>query len=488
MKFFKYLTLLFVSATVLTSCSKDEDDIANPKPSTGGEMSLELEIKDFVWEGMNEIYLYKSDIPELRDSFDDDQNSYFDYLNQFESPEDLFYDGLVANQDRFSFIVDDYVELENNFAGISKTTGMNFRLSYEPNSSSELFGFVRYVSPNTPAKDAGITRGTLFSSINGEQLTLSNYQNLLNAETYVLGLAKLEGDNIIDTGETVEVSKIEYTSNPVFIAKTIETNGIKVGYLMYNSYTADFDDELNAAFADFKAANISELVLDLRYNGGGSVESSVDLASMITGQFEGEVFAQQQWNQKYQNYFLNNNPDRLYDYFNTEIRTGEKINSLNLTKVYIIGTGSTASASELTINGLRPYIDVVHVGTNTVGKFQASVTLYDSPNFGKDNANPDHKYAIQPLVYKSENANGVSDFVDGLTPDIVVQESIRNYGVLGDPNEKLLAAALADINGNRRAIQFEGPYLKEVTESGADQLDYQRMYIDDVPQLKRNDQ
>ncbi|NJW54381.1 S41 family peptidase, partial [Salinimicrobium oceani] len=235
------------------------------------------------------------------------------------------------------------------------------------------------------------------------------------------------------TDKTATLTHSKYTANPVQLVKTIDMDGTKIGYLMYNSFIDDFDDELNSAFAQLKSEGVTELVLDLRYNGGGSVESAVDLASMITGQFEGQIFMKEQWNEKYQNYFEKNDPESLINRFNKTIRTGETINSLNLSRVYILTTNASASASELVINGLAPYIDVVQVGETTTGKFQASVTLYDSDDFGKEGASKNHTYAIQPLVLKSANAQGKSDYVDGLTPDVSKNEDISNLGILGEP-------------------------------------------------------
>ena len=210
---------------------------------------------------------------------------------------------------------------------------------------------------------------------------------------------------------------------------------------MYNAFTRDFDSQLNGVFAQFKADAITDLVIDLRYNGGGSVETAIDLSSMITGQFYNQVFANEEWN-----------TDRQAEYaspklFDNQIFTGEAINSLNLTKAYVLTTKRSASASELVINGLNPYIDMTQVGDTTTGKYQASFLLYDAPapNFSKSQANPGHTYAMLPLVFKTSNAIGFTDYVEGLFPDIQLKENYTNLGVLGDVNEPLLAAALNDI-------------------------------------------
>lgn len=481
MKVYKILFLTLLTSSFFISCSQDQDDLDSIKPGDGNQRDLTVE--NFIYRGLNEIYLYKADVPELADDFFATQTAKNDFLDNYATPEDLFYEGLLASQDKFSFIVDDYVALENSFSGISKTTGMNYNLSYIASGSDDLLGFVRYVLPGTSAEEQGIKRGDIFTKVNGTQLTVSNYQSLLASPTVTVSLATLDGNVLTDSGVTKSLTNVEYNTNPVLIKKIHEINGLKVGYLMYNSFTRDYDTHLNEAFGEFKAAGVTELILDLRYNGGGDVRTATDLASMITGQFPGEIFMKEEWNEKYQAYFesTEERKESLLNRFNTKIRSGEAINSLNLSRVYVLTTLRSASASELIINGLKPYIDVIQVGDKTTGKFTASVTLYDSPNFGRTNANTTHKYALQPLVLKSVNAAGVSDFVNGLEPDHLIKENIRSLGILGDLDEPLLKVALDVLQGNRASIQYTIEEFKSMGESDMFNLDYQRMYIDDLP-------
>lgn len=481
MKVYKLIILVLLMSGLSISCSEDEDDIG-PKTVVEEEGEVrDLTIEKFIYRGMNNIYLYKEDIPELANNYFSNTATLDDFLDNFETPEDLFYDGLVSHQDRFSWIVDDYVELENSFSGISTTTGMSYILSYYSSSSDEIFGVVRYVSPGTSAEEQGVKRGDIFTKIDGEQMTTSNYGALLAPESFTISLASIEENTISETGEEVTLTKAVYNSNPVYIARTLDVDGKKVGYLMYNSFTHDYDEQLNDAFAQFKSDNIEELVLDLRYNSGGSVRTATDLAAMITGQFAGEIFLKEEWNRDYQSYFLENNPGRLTNKFNTSLSTGTPINSLNLEQVYVLTSDRSASASELIINGLDPYINVIQVGDRTTGKFTASVTLYDSNDFGREGARTTHKYAIQPLVFKSVNAAGVSDYIDGLTPDVEYKEDIRNYGELGDPSEPLLNAAINLINGNRISRPADIKAYDFAGESGMFDMNYQRMYIDELP-------
>ena len=318
---------------------------------------------------------------------------------------------------------------------------MEFGLVYYPDGSSNVFGYVRYVLPGTDAASKNLERGMIFNSINGQQINDTNFSELLSLNSYEIALATFDGITITPTGESIALVKQQYTENPILIAETLTVQGQKIGYLMYNAFTRDFDAQLNTVFAQFKADGISDLVIDLRYNGGGSVETAIDLSSMVTGQFYNQVFVNEEWN-----------ADRQAEYaspklFNNEIFTGEAINSLNLTKAYVLTTKRSASASELVINGLNPYINMMQVGDTTTGKYQASFLLYDAPapNFSKSQANPGHTYAMLPLVFKTSNVLGFTDYAEGLFPNIQLKENYTNLGILGDVNEPLLAAALNDI-------------------------------------------
>ena len=458
----KSILLLLVFATLLTSCFKDNDDEL--------QVASALDIQNFIYRGLNFFYLYKADTPELANDAFASQGDLDAFLNTFSSPEALF-DFLLSSQDRFSLLVDDYIALENALAGVTMNNGMEYGLVRYPDGSGNVFGYVRYVLPNTDAESKGLSRGIIFNTVDGTQITEDNFSSLFDPDTYTIGLATFDGTNITPTGDSVELTKMEYSENPVYIANTFDIMGQKVGYLMYNSFTRDFDPQLNAAFAQFQADGVTDLILDLRYNGGGSVETASDLSSMITGQFTGEIFYTEEWNADRQDEYANNG------LFNQNISNGDAINSLNLTRVYIITTGRTASASELVINGLDPYITVNQVGGTTTGKFQASFILYDAPapDFSRAQANPDHTYAMLPLVFKTANANGFTDFIDGLPPDVLMEEDYANLGVLGDTSEPLLAAALAEIFPSPSPIFPHQSGLEEISESKASSPLYQIM-------------
>ena len=436
--------LLFLSLTTLISCSKKDND------DTAVNLDGELEISDFVWQGLNQYYFWQSSVPNLADSKASNSDLYTAFINQNPDP-DAFFESLKSSEDRFSWIEPDYEILENSLQGISASNGVEFSLSLLANDDPRVIGFVRYIVPNSDASSKNIKRGDIFNAVNGVEITTSNYRDLLYGDTfsYTLSLVNIENGIPISTGVDVPLTKIEnFYKNPIQVEKILDYPDAKVGYLMYNQFVGSDENNnaLNNVFANFKAAGISDLILDLRYNRGGAISNCTYLASMITGQFKDEIFSQQVWNEKLMDYWNNEDPDRLTDLFVDRISDGTAINSLNMSRVYVLTTSSSASASELLINGLDSHIEVIQIGETTVGKNVGSVTLYDYID-NDGTRNPNHKYAMQPIVLKIANSDGFADYTDGLVPDLVQDESILNMGVLGETSDPYLETTLNKIRG-----------------------------------------
>lgn len=443
-KVFKILILSVVIGFV--SCSKEDVNVIEPTTND--------DINYFIWRGLGTFYLWQKEVPDLADnrfaSFDD----LYTYFRGFSSPESIFNSLLYKKDevDRFSWIVKDYVALENSFLGINVSNGMEFGLVRHKDDRNIVFGYVRYVVPNSDAASKGVKRGMLFNKVDGTQLTVNNFSSLLFSANlnYSIELADYNNGNPVSNGTMINLSKFEIEENPVKITKVFEENNTKIGYLMYNQFARNYDGQLNAAFSNLKSQNIDELIIDLRYNPGGSTRSATYLGSMITGQFNGQLYSKERWNEKVMNAL---SADRFENNFTNEILNKdsngnvvlqESINSLNLSKVYFIISGSTASASELLINSLSTYIDVRVVGVKTTGKVVGSITLYDSDNLQKTgaNLNPNHKYAMQPIVLEIVNSQGKNS-PNGIIPAISLQgiqvsENFGNLGVLGNRDEPLL--------------------------------------------------
>ena len=479
---FKLIIIFFLVVFGFQSC-QDNDDIGAP---------AYLEVNDFIWKGLNLYYLWQADVPNLADNKFKTQTQLNIFLSGYPQPENLFesllYKPASLNPaaeavDRFSWIVDDYLELEGQLQGTTNNNGVDYIL-YKRENSDEIFGVVRYIIANSDASTKNIKRGDFFTGVNGTQLSLSNYQALLfgSNNDYTLNLADYNGGAITPNGKTVALTKTILDENPILVNKVIVSGSHKIGYLMYNGFYANYDTQLNNAFGALKSQGITDLVLDLRYNSGGSIQTATRLASTITGQFTGQVFAKQQWNDKIESYFAANDPESLKNLFTDKMGT-TAINSVGMTKIYILTSTNTASASELVINGLKPHIGVVQIGDVTKGKNVGSVTLYDSPTFGKEKRNPNHRYAMQHIVLKIVNSAGFGDYQSGLDPNFTLKETVSNLDVLGSPTEPLLSLAIGKITGTARMKQSTpGIQLEYFNDSKSINGIQNQMYLDKAPE------
>lgn len=459
------LPLLLIS--IFYSCNDDLDDTTRPATT--------LEISEFIYRGLNFWSLYKDDVFDLANNRFASEEEKIEFLSQFETPEDTFA-ALLSPQDRFSILRSDFEVLENALAGIRTSTGMRFSILEDPNNAGNFFGVVRYVINDSPAQEAGVQRGMLFTQVNGTPLTsATDFGATFGQAAYTINLADYDGTTFTLNGSSIDLTQVELNINPVHTARTLDIDGEKIGYLHYTGFTNEFDPQLNAAFGQFAADGVTDLVLDLRYNGGGSIETANDLSSMITGQFVNQVFITQTYN-------ADRNPEFQTDRtFNSQIGDGSAINSLGLSRVFVLTSGSTASASELILSGLDPYIEVIQIGTNTTGKFEGSFLLYDAPapSFSRSQANPNHRYVMLPLVLRSENAEGLTDYFNGFIPDIEIAESFNNLGQLGFEGEPLLDIALEEITATRSASIIHNT-IPDLSSFESDQNNplYQRMLVD----------
>ncbi|GHT79560.1 hypothetical protein AGMMS50262_23410 [Bacteroidia bacterium] len=211
---------------------------------------------------------------------------------------------------------------------------------------------------------------------------------------------------------------------------------------------------MNQVFGKFQEKGINELILDLRYNSGGAITTSIALSSMIANQTSSDLFGKEEFNALIDSYFreaegANYNKlffqDRIekYDMDGTVLER-VAINKLTgLNRIHVLTSNRTASASELVINGLQPYMNVVLIGTTTYGKNVGSVTLYEEdPQKQKNNT-----WGIQPIVVKFTNATHSSDYGNGFVPDVEAGEyqELPLFLPLGDTEEVMLRTALIHI-------------------------------------------
>ncbi|UII20192.1 S41 family peptidase [Fulvivirga ligni] len=411
------LRTLFVFGVLFTLSSCGDDDPENPY----------LEINNWIYNVMDEAYLWTDQIPSSPD-------------NSLEPTE--FFESLLYSGDRFSVIYEDWEELQNQLNGVTKEAGYEFQLLQR--SSTDVVMLIVYVKPNSPASQAGFKRGDLISKVNGSTITLDNYRTLV-PEVYENHTATYERYNEglggYEVKGNVNLNVVVYEENPNFMDSVYTIDNRKIGYYIYNFFSPGsnkaYDDEMDAIFSKFKSEGIQDLILDLRYNGGGSVSSAVNLASLIAPDVDtDDIFYSSSYNDLYQNYF-ESQPD-ADAILNTRFKSkSDNIGSLIGNNLYVLVSGHTASASELIINGLDPYMNVTIIGETTVGKNVASTLI-------EDDEDPDNNYGLLPIISRIENSQGFSDYENGFTPlgDNNIDEFDDILIPLGNVDETLFARAL----------------------------------------------
>ncbi len=464
-KIFSGYLWIFTAAVLLdfTGCHKNDEPV--PNDSVSAETRS---INNFILDNMKYYYLWADFIPgNLNPNTEPDPRAFFNKM-------------LYTTDDKWSYITDDYQGLINSFQGVNQTFGYQFKL-FREQSGDNIFGIIEYVLPGSPADSAGIKRGDIFISVNNTLLNTTNYKDLLFGVThYTLGFADLVDNSITPNGKSSELNAVTFQEDPIFYTHVYNVGGEKIGYLVYNQFISNYDDELKSVFLDFKSQGINDLVLDFRYDPGGSVNTAEIMASMIAPRevvSQQKVFAKYIWNSTLNDYIVkkegSDSRNLILKFF-----TDELPENLNLKRVYVIITGNTASASELVINALKPYMTVYTIGSNSVGKYTASITLHDQTK--------SYNWAIQPIVVKLANANDVSDYKNGFTPDFAADDDY--FSELGSLNENMLATAISQITGipvgqlaRVKEISNLKKYLPIVAGSMKPVDGMQRMYIDQVP-------
>ncbi len=318
------------------------------------------------------------------------------------------------------------------------------------------------VYPNSPAAKAGVQRGTYFNRVNGTTITNLNYETLVKQFSITSGTLKLgtaicsveNGELVIDeNGPTIELTAGTYDESVIYNASVVtlaDGKDTKVGYLTYGQFDYAYDLAVIDIFKQFKEQNVSELILDLRYNGGGHVMSSTMLATLIAGnKYKDQIYARMEYNKERTEagvegaYLIGNSliPDGqgVYSLISDALQY-----SLELDHVYVIGSFDTASASEMVINGLRGLgIDVRLVGQQTHGK-----------NVGMEvwqRTAGTITVQFSPITFRVYNAKNECDYADGFIPDLITpKETEAAVWGFGSPYETVGGWALLWIaNGEK---------------------------------------
>ena len=351
--------------------------------------------------------------------------------------------------DRFSRFIANAEESEASSYGEAKTTGARLALY---NNNNNIAGFVMYVLPGSPAAKAGIKRGDIFGKItvDGQVATIDNYSKLFaEGSNYVYNVGSYD-KAFTTTDQTKTVTALALQEDPMLLDSIYTKGNKKIGYLVYNRFyskpnnsdQALYDQKMAQIFGKFKAAGINEFVLDLRYNSGGFISTAVTLASFIAkGVTDKTVMSRDEYNSKVSpDLEKNEGKEFNLNYFKAK---SENIGA-NLSRVYVLTSTRTASASELVINALKPFMEVVLIGDVTVGKNVGSILLKDEKKR--------FIQGIQPIIVKTFNSAGKSDYTAGFVPNVSVKENISvPLYAFGDLREPLFSEAYFQITGTRNA-------------------------------------
>lgn len=423
--------LVTLLAIIFIGCKKDEPIPGTGKDTTAVVPASVVTINKFIHDNMEIYYLWTDKMPNLDYNKQSDSKKYFDSL-------------LYKVYDRWSFITDDYQSLANSYEGVEESMGHLFVL-YKYSNSDGVFGIIQFVYPNTPASEAGLKRGDLFTAIDGTDLNLTNYNTLLDKKSYSLTIAKLQG-NVVVPFQDVKLTAKVINQNPILLCDTLNINGTIIGYLAYKNFLANYNDSLTVAFNWLKNAGIKEMVIDLRYNNGGAISSMQHIASLVAplqNISRKDIIITDKYNDLLTQYYTSEGDDLSTRFSNVGV-------NLNLKSIYILTGKNTASASEALIIGLDPYMSVTTLGDTTYGKYTGAYLIYDTEK--------KHNWAIQPIVFKYSNTKGYTDFPNGLAPNFIGDDDL--FHQLGDPNEGLLSLAIGKITGKPASTSTKSAAIK----------------------------
>ncbi len=366
--------------------------------------------KSWVRNYMDEVYLWYNEITNVP------QASYSNAI-------DYFYALRVPARDHFSFALTS-AESALNKAGSDIGYGARFMRASDNRIR------VGFVESNSPAAQNLLVRGSTIETIDGlPAATMDN--KALNAALYPSTSGESHRFTVTDPAtllqRSVLMSAVVVVTAPVLQNQVLQlSNGKKLGYMVFNEHTTSAEAPLIAAFTQFASAQVNDLVLDIRYNGGGYLYIASEVAQMIAGnRVQGQVFDTLVFNAKQQVYATQANSQ--IPFYNTSTNN-QRLPTLGLARVFVLTGPGTCSASEAIINGLAPFVQVITIGGTSCGK------PYGFSE--KDNCSS----AYFAISFKGQNAVGTVVDTNGLAPQCSAADDLEH--ALGDPAERLLQTAI----------------------------------------------
>lgn len=386
------LALIFSSLfLMLSSCEKEKDDVNLTRPLGN--------IYNYMDTLMYNSYLWYDKIPSTLSK------------SNYKSAESYFDAFLYKTIDHWSFIIDKS-EYEN-MVNAGGNTGFGFYIMQEEIS---LMAKVGLIYKSSEAYAQGIRRGQYVVSINGAPINSSNYNQFYNGTLGDVMQFGIKSD-LDDATQIISLSRSAISQDPLLHKEIYQINGSSVGYFAYENFFEYTLAELRNAFSEFNSSQVSDLVIDLRYNGGGQIDIMSKIIGMIVPPgLNGKLSAK----------VVHNN--KVGPYWDTIRNISIEPSNLNLERLFIITSEHSASASESLINELRPYIDIYTIGETTHGK---PVGMY---GFEYNNT------LLFPITFKLLNANDEGEYFNGIDPDAYVYDPISHP--LGHIDEPCLKEAL----------------------------------------------
>ncbi|CAN5400409.1 S41 family peptidase [soil metagenome] len=389
----KILLLIIIPLSIfLNGCKEHDEEVLPVEPAS--------ELYEKINDIMKEWYLWNDQLPSLN-------------LSDYKTPQSLMRDLRFKDIDRWS-----YVEDEKTFDEYYKSGqyhGYGFGMKIDPDNNLR----VSFVYKDSPMDRVQVTRGYKILKINGKSVADLLATNSLGSawgEDKEGVASTVEVEDLAGQVRQVVVKKEAVKINSVLHSEVKSLNGKKIGYLVFNNFIDKSVEELNEAFTLFNSENISELILDLRYNGGGSLHVAQHLANLIAASKGGSSkFVELTYNEQKKG---SNEP---YTFKMESL-------SLSLDRMVVITTKGTASASEAIINGLRPFLEVVTVGDYTSGK-PVGMNVWRVGG-----------YALVPITFKVANSLGAADYFGGIAPDGATIDDLT--ALMGDVEEKCLKESL----------------------------------------------